>query len=675
MRIRQATFILVFVLLLLIFYSNRFFQAGANPGEDVLEHDVPLAQFFVRSIQQGGFPHWNPHKAYGLPACEIPFMGPYYPLFVLYFLLPTEWAINAGFLVHIGLSAFFFFLLCRELRQSPLIAFFCASSWALSSVFQQYAESGWLPETVGTAYLPGALWLVVKSRGARGHARFLLNMAAGVCLALGVAGNHPANSLVNLSTVVFFCIPFLRNGSDLRSLALLLLFALLLSVVAWGPLLAQYSSVPPSPDPREGYSPAELLNFLSPVTIGRGFVGRPVLILGLIGFFLRRQPHGACFRVVLLISLGLSLCAASERFDQIPFINGIRYTWQWHLGLILALIVFAGTALTRLRDFLTHRLRPKTTVGLLLSGLLVLQLLDLYRFDRRFYPRGFTYSLQEYFESPVVEILKQDTSLFRVVNRPHDSPAFRKNQGTVDGIDCIDARIKGVSIWRVTGDGTLSCELYDGRPRSWNDLCNVKYVIEEVFDQSQLRLLREDGFRIRCAIRQEAPGEVRLFVLLENERCFPRAFLVTGAEVDQVVSIFRGPGDERLAGDPLSQEVYDALSRHQAVEITRTINTYRIGCSADEEGVLFLSEMYDPGWKATVDGERTEIFLPFGFLMAVKVPPGPRTVILEYRPLRIYTLWLVNVLAVLATVVIAVVVWRRRGADQSPERLGEEAFS
>ncbi|NLS94305.1 MAG: YfhO family protein [Planctomycetaceae bacterium] len=85
---------LTMLVLLAVFYANRCTSTGVNPGEDVVEHDLPLGQWYVRSMEQGSFPLWNFHKAYGIPACETPLMGPYYPGFAAYFLLPLGWAVN-----------------------------------------------------------------------------------------------------------------------------------------------------------------------------------------------------------------------------------------------------------------------------------------------------------------------------------------------------------------------------------------------------------------------------------------------------------------------------------------------------------------------------------------------------------------------------------------------------
>jgi hypothetical protein len=47
---------------------------------------------------------------------------------------------------------------------------------------------------------------------------------------------------------------------------------------------------------------------------------------------------------------------------------------------------------------------------------------------------------------------------------------------------------------------------------------------------------------------------------------------------------------------------------------------------------LFLSETYDPAWKATVDGTQAHIFLANGMFRAVAVPAGVHTVELRYAP-------------------------------------------
>ena len=78
------------------------------------------------------------------------------------------------------------------------------------------------------------------------------------------------------------------------------------------------------------------------------------------------------------------------------------------------------------------------------------------------------------------------------------------------------------------------------------------------------------------------------------------------------------------------------------------------------DGLLVLSEVYYPGWRATVDGQPTSIARVNYVLRGVSVPAGQHRVEIFYRP-KTFTWgavisWIT--LAVLAAV--SVWVWRRR---------------
>ena len=48
--------------------------------------------------------------------------------------------------------------------------------------------------------------------------------------------------------------------------------------------------------------------------------------------------------------------------------------------------------------------------------------------------------------------------------------------------------------------------------------------------------------------------------------------------------------------------------------------------------MLVLSEIWDPGWRATVDGVPTDILRTNGIFMAVPLQPGDHEVVLRYLP-------------------------------------------
>ena len=194
----------VVALLILFFYSNRAFDSGVNLGEDLLEQDVPHASFFVDTVQKGAFPLWNPYKSLGVPFPEVSFMGPYYPGALLYFLFPLDRAISYGFLCHIFLSAVLMFFLCKTVGLSKSIAFFCAVTWSLSSLFQQLSESGWLPQIISVSWLPGVILLFIKTGQTKYPLNIIYLLLTGLMISFIITGGVPHYTAVVLYLFMFF---------------------------------------------------------------------------------------------------------------------------------------------------------------------------------------------------------------------------------------------------------------------------------------------------------------------------------------------------------------------------------------------------------------------------------------------------------------------------------------
>lgn len=89
--------------------------------------------------------------------------------------------------------------------------------------------------------------------------------------------------------------------------------------------------------------------------------------------------------------------------------------------------------------------------------------------------------------------------------------------------------------------------------------------------------------------------------------------------------------------------------------------TYEV--SAKNDGVVVLSEVYYPGWKAEIDGAETPIARADYVLRAVKVPAGKHTLVLTFDPVTLRTTEAVAyaALAVMfVALIVAVVISLRR---------------
>lgn len=78
-----------------------------------------------------------------------------------------------------------------------------------------------------------------------------------------------------------------------------------------------------------------------------------------------------------------------------------------------------------------------------------------------------------------------------------------------------------------------------------------------------------------------------------------------------------------------------AISRVDSTASTKIVryesNEIELKVSTKQNGMLFLSEVHYPAWKATVDGKDAKIYKAFTTLRAVEVPQGEHRVILRYE--------------------------------------------
>ncbi len=152
----------------------------------------------------------------------------------------------------------------------------------------------------------------------------------------------------------------------------------------------------------------------------------------------------------------------------------------------------------------------------------------------------------------------------------------------------------------------------------------------------------------------------------EDPDALPRAFVVSspfiaanGENAFEIVSAGNFDpktkvvitGGTRTAAEPQARFVPAHISDYQAERV-------EVSVDSPFEGWLVLTDLYYPGWEATVDGSREDIYPANYLFRAVKIPPGSHHVKFSYRP-RSYHLgiWLSS-LAAFAALVLAIMIPR-----------------
>ncbi len=122
----------------------------------------------------------------------------------------------------------------------------------------------------------------------------------------------------------------------------------------------------------------------------------------------------------------------------------------------------------------------------------------------------------------------------------------------------------------------------------------------------------------------------------ENESHWPRAAFVPGAvPVDDERTSFELLGKLELKRKvPIEglEYVVNGTDPWHPASVERIANGLRILCDAKSAGYLVITEMWYPGWKATVNGRPANVLRVGGTFCAVRVEQGTQEVILRYKP-------------------------------------------
>ena len=194
---------------------------------------------------------------------------------------------------------------------------------------------------------------------------------------------------------------------------------------------------------------------------------------------------------------------------------------------------------------------------------------------------------------------------------------------------------------------------------------------EAVPDASLLGLL--NGRFVVAAFPIDAPGlalrvQAGGSYLYENERSLPRAFLV--ARTERVASWEEAHARLAAGYDPAMGALVedgpalDGPSGWQAARIDSwSPNRIVVEAEADRPSLLILSEVWYPGWRVRVDGQKQPLYRVDGVVRGVYLEPGTHVVTWRYRPASLVWGGAVTLVALAVLLVVALfraeVVWRR----------------
>jgi len=189
------------------------------------------------------------------------------------------------------------------------------------------------------------------------------------------------------------------------------------------------------------------------------------------------------------------------------------------------------------------------------------------------------------------------------------------------------------------------------------DLLNIRYIVIPVTYHDDRADLRELDRTFRTIY---ADDQVRV---LENPDALAPAWIVHQAQrvqAEEILPLLATAGiDVRqtalLEATPPTFGTHFDTSSSSVRLIHDKPDELRLETQAAAPGLLVLSETYDPGWRAYVDGDEVDLYPANHLLRAVPLPAGEHVVDLRYEPPHLKAGLAVS--AFTAAIVVSVLTW------------------
>lgn len=98
-------------------------------------------------------------------------------------------------------------------------------------------------------------------------------------------------------------------------------------------------------------------------------------------------------------------------------------------------------------------------------------------------------------------------------------------------------------------------------------------------------------------------------------------------------------------------EIIDSVEKLQnAGDLKLFDNEMTITANADTDKYLFISEPYNEGWRAYIDGEKAHIYIADDAFMAVEIPAGEHSIIFKYHTPNMALAIIVSIMALILSI-------------------------
>jgi hypothetical protein len=391
--------------LTLVFFGDLFFAGKTLGMRDTFCDFLPWRQFAAKEFHAGHLPLWNPYCGWGKPFAADPQTAVFYPLHLLFNILPAAWALKISWALHLWIAAASMFALARYWKLEIVPALIAAVSFAFGTLliaylefFSEFTTAVWGPLVLLLACrLVDYCCLNAPARSGRQFFRGSSRRAAmlALVLALQYLAGHPeafmqtllmAGLLIVIRSLHWKSWAGFAKASALFFLAGLAVLALVLPQFLSTWELVHHSERATGFDPEIGSAsvhPKQLLGLLVPFLFGRPgymdcywaesifefwagtcYVGvLPLVLAGFASLYFRGSDNRAgapkflllfCLATILfglLMAFGQYTPVYKFLFDHAPIFNRLRWPSKYLLWVLYGLALLGGLGYQAIFDF------------------------------------------------------------------------------------------------------------------------------------------------------------------------------------------------------------------------------------------------------------------------------------------------------------------------------------
>ncbi len=289
---------------------------------------------------------------------------------------------------------------------------------------------------------------------------------------------------------------------------------------------------------------------------------------------------------------------------------------------------------------------------------------ELFRFGWKFTP----FSIADYIfpDTPVTEFLKKQQKPFRISNGDTMPVNFQMSYGleTLGGYETMRPAYSSQFIATLNNNNPKANPsgrygIIDKDTSHLLDLANTKYYLtlkrneKGEPDPNGSIPKKYDKKRFKVAFEDKTTA------ILESTTVLPRAFMVYDWEtspsdtqtLEQLLDpLFPMANKVLLIQSPKITAMKSGTSDTKIVNYESQKVVVRV--TTDNDGLLFISDAWYPGWQAFVDGKETNIFRANYMFRALEVPQGTHSVEFIYKPKSFYNGLQISIFSFVALLLI-----------------------